>query len=437
MSTRRWILLFRTPSLRICHSSSTLPPPISKWQSQSYIPRRLAYGLAGFLGGSALMYSMLSPNIKKKRIQSMVDWKSAGEEQDTKDLTIREKKFIEFSSVEYSGQLFMTPQDFLESITQEKPRTGLVNRRKLGMKDVLSMQENTPDISDNSDGLFRNLGSEGIISFSEYLFLLTILTKPKSGFKIAFSMLDQNGDEMIDKQEFKFLETVFSKAAQERNESENRKDHGLQMSHKVDTSLLIHFFGVNGDEKLKFTDFSKFMDNLQTEVLRVEFTEFSKGASSISELDFARILLRYTFLSSKDYTDTLDRLDERLQEKQKKGISFEEFEDFCKFLINLDDFQIAMRMYTLANKSISQEEFSRAVNICTGKNPSQHVVFTIFQIFDEDGDGLLSYQEFVAMMKDRIHRGVKNYSCCRQKGWEGFKHCLKKEMQVNPHFVND
>lgn len=42
-----------------------------------------------------------------------------------------------------------------------------------------------------------------ILSFSEYLFLLTILIKPQSGFKIAFSMLDQDGNGWIDKTEFK------------------------------------------------------------------------------------------------------------------------------------------------------------------------------------------------------------------------------------------
>ena len=379
------------------------------------------------------MYTIFGPNVEMTKIQS---WKSNGGEIDIRDLTIREKRFMEFSSVEYSGQIFMTPQDFLESIIQEEPSQRLDSRRKLGMMDVLSLQKNTPGISENSDDLFRNLGNKGIISFTEYLFLLTILTKPKSGFKIAFSMLDRNGDEMIDIHEFKRLESVFSKAAKERNENKSRNDddHVLQISHKVGTSLLLHFFGVNGEGKLKFSEFSKFMDNLQTEIHIVEFTEFSKGAPVISELDFARILLRYTFLSRKDFNDILDRLDKRIQEKQKKGISFEEFEDFCKFLVNLDDFQIAMRMYTLANKPISKEEFSRAVSICTGKTPSQHMVLTVFQIFDENGDGLLSYEEFVAMMKDRIHRGVKNYSCCRQKGWEGFKHCLKKEMQFKSHF---
>jgi len=41
------------------------------------------------------------------------------------------------------------------------------------------------------------------IFLSEYLFLLTILIKPQSGFKIAFAMLDQDGNERIDKEEFK------------------------------------------------------------------------------------------------------------------------------------------------------------------------------------------------------------------------------------------
>lgn len=36
------------------------------------------------------------------------------------------------------------------------------------------------------------------------------------------------------------------------------------------------------------------MDNLQTEVLEIEFLSYSKGMPTISEEDFARILLRYT-----------------------------------------------------------------------------------------------------------------------------------------------
>ena len=36
------------------------------------------------------------------------------------------------------------------------------------------------------------------------------------------------------------------------------------------------------------------MENLQAEVLEIEFTAFSHGFKTISDLDFAEILLRYT-----------------------------------------------------------------------------------------------------------------------------------------------
>ena len=36
--------------------------------------------------------------------------------------TQRELRFLSFASVEYEGSVFMTPQDFLESVTEEAPR---------------------------------------------------------------------------------------------------------------------------------------------------------------------------------------------------------------------------------------------------------------------------------------------------------------------------
>lgn len=95
------------------------------------------------------------------------------------------------------------------------------------------------------------------------------------------------------------------------------------------------------------------MDNLQTEVLELEFNEFAKGNPVITELDFAKILLRYTYLNTDEYEKFLDRLLDRIKH-QRHGITFNEFSDFCHFLNNLDDFAIAMRMYTLAERAISK-----------------------------------------------------------------------------------
>lgn len=55
----------------------------------------------------------------------------------------------------------------------------------------------------------------------------------------------------------------------------------------------------------------------------------------------------------------LDRLLDRV--KQERGVTFKEFRDFCQFLNNLEDFSIAMRMYTLSEQAISKGTPSNAI----------------------------------------------------------------------------
>ena len=43
-------------------------------------------------------------------------------EHEKRKLTPREKRFIKFASTEYDGQVYMTPQDFLESVVEGEPR---------------------------------------------------------------------------------------------------------------------------------------------------------------------------------------------------------------------------------------------------------------------------------------------------------------------------
>lgn len=51
---------------------------------------------------------------------------------------------------------------------------------------------------------------------------------------------------------------------------------------------------INYDNFFTFCLCFRFMDNLQTEVLEIEFLSYSNGMNTISEEDFAHILLRYT-----------------------------------------------------------------------------------------------------------------------------------------------
>ncbi|XP_046628699.1 calcium uptake protein 3, mitochondrial isoform X4 [Neodiprion virginianus] len=420
----------------------------------------------GLALGSVVAVYVTDQHLKRNPVHALKLRKRDDDLHKAVRLTTRERRFIKFASVEYDGQLYMTPQDFLDSVVESLPRPRL-KRRILSDNEIEAMKNATPSLRQGSPQMFRTLRDKGILSYTEYLFLLSILTKPQTGFRIAFNMFDIDGNERVDKTEFlvirrllggslkerdldeatsRAMEKIFSHAWRGRHggnleinslpevqESSDiaipgrfDDDQGLQRRHAVDTTLTTHFFGKTGKDELKYDGFRRFMENLQREVLELEFHEFSKGHDTISEMDFAKILLRYTYLDTDEYDKYLDRLLDR--SSHEVGISFEEFRVFYQFLNNLEDFTIAMRMYTLADHPISKDEFHRAVKICTGTSLTTHIVDTVFAIFDVDGDGQLSYKEFIAIMKDRLHRGSKSQT--RSEGWEAFKFCLKQEMKA-------
>ncbi|XP_052343982.1 calcium uptake protein 3, mitochondrial isoform X8 [Oncorhynchus keta] len=339
-------------------------------------------------------------------------------------MSSHEARFRLFSSVEYEGQLYMTPLNFIESVTMGEPKKKRI-WKSLTKQELEQMLADTPPVFKGSSNLFRNLRHRGIIGYTEYLFLLCILTKPHAGFKIAFNMFDADGNKMVDKREFLVLEEIFRKK-KDRKEADDgapRSDKLNIYENMTDTTLLVHFFGKKGKAELGFDDFYRFMDNLQTEVLEIEFLSYSKGLPIISEEDFAHILLRFTNVD--DIAGYLDNVRKSITDE--KGITFDEFRSFFQFMNNLEDFAIAMQMYNFANRSIGQDELARAVYVTTGLKLTEHLVNTVFHIFDEDRDGQLSYKEFIGVMKDRLHRRTA-FRVDDKKKFTSFKSCLKKEI---------
>ncbi|KAJ8777746.1 hypothetical protein J1605_001205 [Eschrichtius robustus] len=374
--------------------------------------------------------------------------------------TSREKRFRLFATVECEGQLFMTPYDFILAVTTDEPKFAKT-WKSLSKQELNQMLSETPPVWKGSSKLFRNLKERGVISYTEYLFLLCILTKPHAGFRIAFNMFDTDGNEMVDKKEFLVLQEIFRKKNEKRETKGDEEKRAMLVLKTdaeelvsrsywdtlrrntsqalfsdlaeradditnlvTDTTLLVHFFGKKGKAELNFEDFYRFMDNLQTEVLEIEFLSYSNGMNTISEEDFAHILLRYTNVENTSVF--LENV--RYSIPEEKGITFDEFRSFFQFLNNLEDFAIALNMYNFASRSIGQvintyyknnvnglllfcviylDEFKRAVYVATGLRLSPHLVNTVFKIFDVDKDDQLSYKEFIGIMKDRLHRGFR------------------------------
>nr|KAF6369639.1 mitochondrial calcium uptake 2 [Myotis myotis] len=174
-----------------------------------------------------------------------------------KKLSLRKQRFMQFSSLEHEGEYYMTPRDFLFSVMFEHmERKTLVKRlTKKDIEDVLAAIQTTHCGST----FFRDLGDKGLISYTEYLFLLTILTKPHTGFHVAFKMLDADGNEMVEKKEFFKLQKIISKEDDLKTITNETKCQEPKVKEpEINTTLQIRFFGKRGERKLHYREFRSY-----------------------------------------------------------------------------------------------------------------------------------------------------------------------------------
>ncbi|KAM7374862.1 hypothetical protein PAMP_007496 [Pampus punctatissimus] len=331
-------------------------------------------------------------------------------------LSARKIRFIQFASVIYDQEPYMTPRDFLYSVMLENVDRKL-QKRLLTTEEVNKMLDDASK-AQAGNALFRNWGDNGLISYTEYLFLLTILTKPRTGFHIAFKMLDIDGNEHVDKKEFLKLKKIIGKS--KKKSPKDNTERPLEEADNVNTTLQAYFFGKKGENKLQYKGFHSFMEDLQAEVQEMEFLQFSKGMDTMRREDFAEWLLHYT--NEEDNEVYWENMRKRIPAGQ--SITFDEFKVFCLFTNNLEDFAFSMKMVTEANRPVGMAQFKRAVKIATGHDLSENVLDTVFKLFDMDGDNCLSHKEFISVMKDRVLRGLKVQP---QNGFSGFWKCVKQE----------
>ncbi|OWK00894.1 MICU2 [Cervus elaphus hippelaphus] len=339
---------------------------------------------------------------------------------------------MQFSSLEYGGEYYMTPRDFLFSVMFDHIQP-MIGQRPL--EDPMCLERS--DSEDESDIQLQCKSSVKRLTDKDIEDTLAGIKKagcgstffrdlgdkePHSGFHVAFKMLDADGDEMVEKKEFFKLQKIISKQDDLKTAitDETECQEQTVQEPEIDTTLQIRFFGKRGERKLHYKEFRRFMENLQAEVQEMEFLQFSKGLSFMRKEDFAEWLLFFTNTENKDVYW------KNVREKLSAGesISLEEFKSFCHFATHLEDFAIAMQMFSLAHRPVRLAEFKRAVKVATGQELSNNILDTVFKIFDLDGDECLSHEEFLGVLKNRMHRGLW---VPQQLGIQEYWKCVKKE----------
>ncbi|XP_060555057.1 calcium uptake protein 1, mitochondrial-like isoform X1 [Ruditapes philippinarum] len=329
---------------------------------------------------------------KKKRIgfhdKRMIEYENRIRAYSTPDKIFR---YFATLKVHSSGEweVFMTPEDFVRSITP-----GMLQPEGLGLDQFKKFDPQKESIADlfekieldiEPDSIFNKLGECGLIGFSDYVFLLTVLSTPPRNFEIAFRMFDINGDGEVDHAEFARISDIL------RNQTsigKRHRDHAVtgNVVKDIGSALTTYFFGAEGNKKLTVQEFIQFQKELQNEVLRLEFNRYEPEDGKISERDFAKMLLTYAGFPDKKKSLMIRRVKKAYKEEENAlGISFEEYENFWKFLQNITDVDTALSFYHLAGVSIDQETLKHVAKTVVQVDLSDHVVKVVFTLFDENG----------------------------------------------------
>ncbi|XP_074304824.1 calcium uptake protein, mitochondrial-like [Silene latifolia] len=333
------------------------------------------------------------------------------------------KVFEYFASIRApNGESYMTPADLMRAVVPVFPpsesnyvRGGFLK----GEKSPGELQCATSEFF-----MLFDTNNDGLISFPEYTFLLTLLSIPESSFSVAFKMFDLDHNGEIDRDEFQKVMSLMRTYNRQGTKHSDGRRFGLKISgDSVENGGLIeYFFGKDGKQALQHKKFVQFLRDLHDEILRLEFAHYDhKGRGSISARDFA-----LSMVASADMSHTpkfLDQVEDLNNDPVLKNIriTYEEFRGFAELRRSLRPLSLALFSHGKANGLLTRADFQRAASHVCGIRLTKNVVDIIFQIFDLNRDGSLSSDEFLRVLQRR----EKDVSLPREAGLKGLLACWK------------
>jgi len=391
--------------------------------------------LVTVIGGGYIWYRKMSVDASEEEVEPKQDIEVAEMEQPVEEVAKKKRKkptFREQQIINYEDRIraystpdkifrmfatikiyddkgdwevFMTPADFVRSITpgvMQPENLGFDQFRNFDQKKFEAWKKSL--VVEDSDSLFAKLGT---INFTDFIFLLTVISTPKRNFALAFKMFDLNGDGEVDYQEFQKVYKVILHGTAVGSRHRNHATTGNVLG-DVSEEFGTYLFGKDRANKLTVEQFQIFHDELTLSVLKEEFNRYEPEDDAITEKDFCELLLSYSDVSDQEKKVYMKRVRKAFNSKQTHpGITFDQLKAFNVFLGSIFEVDVALSMYHAAGASISKDDLKRVSKAVAGVELDDHLIDVVFVIFDENNDNELSHKEFIDIMKGRVSRGLE------------------------------
>ncbi|VDN07365.1 unnamed protein product [Thelazia callipaeda] len=361
-----------------------------------------------------VVHSVDTNNRKKKKRLSFREKRIIEYENRVRAYSAPDKIFRYFATLKIAKDgssrtfdIYMTPKDFVRSLTP-----GIIQPHGLELDRFMyyDPHKNAQNFA-NPNSVFAKLNEYGLISFGDYLFLMTMFSISSCDFVLAFRIFGENNKEELNKTEFEKLQEL---ALTYTNVGQRHRDNasvGLYANKDISPALSYFFFGADGKQKLSIKKFIDFQICLYKDVLEIELElkdEESLRSGVISYISFADLLLVYAGVSGAKKRKMLHRVKKKIKsEKRLDGIKVDEIESFFGFLYSIEDVDLALHFFNVAEVGITDEILKSVSKKIVGKELPENVIDVVITLFDEDEDGALSRDEFITVMKKRLKRGLE------------------------------
>jgi calcium uptake protein 1, mitochondrial len=284
-------------------------------------------------------------------------------------------RFARYASIrKKNGSRYMTAEDFVCALLATKDTT---------LED--------PRAAEDLAALFAatDANQDGKLSFSEFNFLMTLLTTKPKVFEVAFVMFDEENKSALTLPQFTRAVTALS------------DDDGKSMRSLAGGGILTKLFGTNGKRACSYKEFQQVVEQLQLEVWKAEFLQFDKKRRGVITAEQFGQLIAGQMLGSHLPFFIVENL-RRLKGSESGTVPFASWVGFHKIMKHADDIGAAIELYTASGAPLKKRDFVRAMTAKGLAALSDAEVTLVYALFDKNGDGSLEYDEFISIMKEKI-----------------------------------
>jgi Ca2+-binding EF-hand superfamily protein len=283
-------------------------------------------------------------------------------------------RFSHYASIRSKkGRRYMTIEDFVCAL--------------LASKDPKLEASATEDLR----ALFAaaDANGDGRISFTEFNFLMTLLTVPLRDFERAFVVFDEDGTSSLTFDQFSTAILAFSDESSERHLERLRS-----------CGFVVKLFGADCSRRARFSELKCLIEQISAEIWSAEFYQYDTTRSGwISSERFGQLIAAQLLGSHLPFflADNLRKL-----QGDKGSIPLSMWISFHKIMTYAEDIGEAIAVYTSSGLPLRKKDFMNAITAYGLPELSSTEVNLVYALFDRNGDGALEYDEFLSIMKSKL-----------------------------------